>query len=60
MAENDVLAGVEWDTKMFGTEADAIVIALDILNRLAAINSAITFTNYSSINEFITEMSEEE
>ncbi|MCO5934145.1 DUF2750 domain-containing protein [Mucilaginibacter sp. RB4R14] len=60
MAENDVLAGVEWDTKMFGTEAVALVAALDILNRLAAINSAITFTNYSSIKEFITELSEEQ
>lgn len=60
MAENDVLTGVEWDTKMFGTEADTLVVALDILNRLSVINSAITFTNYSSINEFITEISEEE
>jgi hypothetical protein len=60
MAENNVLAGIEWDTKMFGTEADALVVTLDILNRLAAINSAITFANYSSINEFITEISEEE
>ncbi|GGH04210.1 DUF2750 domain-containing protein [Mucilaginibacter phyllosphaerae] len=60
MAGNEVLAGINWDARMFGTEADALVVALDILNRLAEINSAITFTGYSSINEFITEISEEE
>jgi hypothetical protein len=60
MAENETLAGIDWDAKMFGTEADALVVTLDILNRLSAINSAITFINYSSINEFITEISEEE
>jgi hypothetical protein len=60
MAENETLAGIEWDAKMFGTEADALVVALDVLNRLAAINSAIIFTGYSSIQEFITDISEEE
>ncbi|MFD0765138.1 DUF2750 domain-containing protein [Mucilaginibacter lutimaris] len=60
MADSEVLAGVEWDTKMFGTEADAMVLVQDILNRLATINSAISFTNYSSIQDFITEISEEE
>ncbi|MET3981127.1 hypothetical protein ABIB62_003645 [Mucilaginibacter sp. UYP25] len=60
MAENEVLAGIEWDTKLFGTEAYALVVALDVLNRLGAINSAITFANYSSIQEFITDISEEE
>ncbi|MBB5395695.1 DUF2750 domain-containing protein [Mucilaginibacter sp. AK015] len=60
MAENGTLAGINWDAKMFGTEAGALVVALDILNRLNTINSAITFTNYDSINQFITEISEEE
>jgi hypothetical protein len=60
MAENETLAGIEWDSKMFGTEADALVVTLDVLNRLAAITSAITFTNYGSIQEFVTEISEEE
>jgi hypothetical protein len=60
MAENETLAGIDWDAKMFGTEADALVVTLDVLNRLATINSAITFTGYSSISEFITEISEEE
>ena len=60
MTDNEVLAGINWDAKMFGTEADAIVVALDILNRLNTINSAISFTNYASIQEFITELSDDE
>lgn len=60
MAENDVLAGIEWDAKLFGTEADALVVMVDVLNRLEEINSAIAFKNYSSIQDFITEISEEE
>jgi Protein of unknown function (DUF2750) len=58
MAENGTLAGISWDASMFGEERDALKVALDILNRLAFINSAIVFKNYSSINEFITEISE--
>ena len=60
MAENETLAGIEWDAKMFGTEADAQVVALDVLNRLATISSAITFTSYNSVHEFINNISEEE
>lgn len=60
MAENETLAGINWDANMHGIETDPVGVALDILNRLSEINSAITFTNYSSINEFITEISEEE
>jgi hypothetical protein len=60
MAENETLAGINWDANMHGIESDALGLALDILNRLNQINSAITFTNYSSISEFITEISEEE
>ena len=58
MADNEVLAGVNWDANMFGKESVALDVALDILEQLNAINSAITFKNYSSINEFITEISE--
>jgi hypothetical protein len=58
MADEETLAGVNWDANMFGVESEALNVALDILNRLNAINSAITFKNYSSINEFITEISE--
>jgi len=60
MAENGTLAGVSWDANMHGIESDAAGLALDILNQLSKINSAITFTGYSSINEFITQISEEE
>ena len=60
MAENETLAGINWDAKMLGKEIDALTLAADILNRLNAINSAITFTGYSSISEFITEISEED
>ncbi|TSD67708.1 DUF2750 domain-containing protein [Inquilinus sp. KBS0705] len=58
MAENETLAGINLNPRMDGIEVDAISLALDILNQLKAINSAITFENYSSINEFITEISE--
>ena len=58
MAENETLAGVNWDANMFGKESNALSIALDILKQLDAIDSAIVFKNYSSINEFITEIGE--
>jgi hypothetical protein len=60
MAENDTLVGVNWDANMLGKEVDALDLVLDVLNRLKAISSAIKFINYSSIDEFITEISEEE
>ena len=58
MADNEVLAGVNWDANMFGKESTALDLAVDVLKQLNAINSAISFKNYSSINEFITEISE--
>ena len=58
MAESETLIGINWDANMFGVESDAAQLALDILNRLQTINSAIVFKNYSSINEFIAEISE--
>ncbi|MEZ2336320.1 DUF2750 domain-containing protein [Mucilaginibacter sp. RCC_168] len=58
MADEETLAGVNWDANMFGVESEALNVALDILNQLNAINSAISFKNYSSINEFITEIGE--
>lgn len=58
MAENEILAGTNWDTNMLGKEAEALSVALDMLNRLKAINSAIAFKNYSSIDEFIADISE--
>ena len=58
MAENETLAGINWDANMFGIEGDTLNIALDILNQLSSINSAIAFKNYSSIAEFITVINE--
>ncbi|NHA06757.1 DUF2750 domain-containing protein [Mucilaginibacter sp. HC2] len=58
MADNEVLAGINWDANMFGKENTALALAVDILEQLNSINSAISFKNYSSINEFITEISE--
>ncbi|MDN5286705.1 MAG: hypothetical protein JWR38_2979 [Mucilaginibacter sp.] len=58
LADNGTLAGVNWDVNMFGKESGALNIALDILKQLETIDSAIVFKNYSSINEFITEISE--
>ena len=60
MAENDTLAGINWDANMLGKELDALELIVDVLNRLKVINSAIKFVNYSSIDEFIAEISEEE
>jgi hypothetical protein len=59
MAENETLVGTNWDANMFGKENDALVVALDILNHLKNIDSSITFRNYSNIDEFITEISED-
>ena len=58
LAENEVLAGINWDANMFGKESEALSVTLDILKQLEAINSAIVFKNYGSISEFITEISE--
>jgi hypothetical protein len=59
MVENETLVGTNWDVNMFGKESDALVVAFDILNRLKENDSTITFTDYSSIDEFITDISEE-
>lgn len=58
MAENNVLAGINWDANMFGKESPALEVALDILNRLNANNIAIAFKNYSSVDDFIANINE--
>jgi hypothetical protein len=58
MSENEMLAGTNWDTSMVGKETEALQVALDMLNQLKAINSAITFKNYGSIDEFIADIRE--
>ncbi|WP_299359040.1 DUF2750 domain-containing protein [Mucilaginibacter sp.] len=58
LAENEIMIGVNWDANLMGWEAGALSVALDILTQLNEIQSAITFSNYSSIDEFITEVTE--
>jgi len=58
MGEEGVLLGVNWDAHMHGKESDALQVALDILIQLNTTASAISFANYSSINEFITAIKE--
>ncbi len=60
MAEDDTLIGINWDPKMLGEEEDALGVALDVLKQLKVINSAIKFTNFGSLDEFIAEISEDE
>ena len=59
MAENETLVGTNWDVNMFGKESDALIVAFDILTLLKENNSTIRFRDYSSIDEFITDISEE-
>ena len=45
MAENEILLGVNWDAQMIGSENNALTVALDILNRLNEMQSAITIND---------------
>jgi hypothetical protein len=56
MAENGVLAGINWDTNMFGKEANALELALDILEQLKVAGTDVKFLNYESIDAFIAEI----
>ena len=56
MIEEEILAGINWDANMLGIEADATTLAIDILNQLNTINSAIGFQEYSSIDDFIVKL----
>lgn len=58
MADEGVLAGVNWDANMFGKEVGALVLALEVLNQLKLIQSAIKFKDYSGIDQFIAEIQE--
>ena len=51
MIEENILAGINWDAKMIGDEVNASKLAIDILDRLKAIDSAIEFMEYGSIDE---------
>jgi hypothetical protein len=56
MAENGTLAGVNWDVNMYGTEAEALALALDILKQLNDTGADMKFSDYESISDFIAEI----
>jgi hypothetical protein len=58
MAENNVLAGINWDANMFGKEVNGLELALDILDQLKALGTDIKFLNYESVDAFIAEIKE--
>ena len=58
MIEENILAGINWDAKMVGNEVDASKLAIDILDRLKAIDSAIEFMEYDSIDELVSKIKE--
>lgn len=53
MANDETMAGINWDSNMSGKECEALEVAYDILNQLNKIRSAIRFKNYASIDEFL-------
>ncbi|GAB2984729.1 hypothetical protein GCM10027049_23490 [Mucilaginibacter puniceus] len=58
MIEENILAGINWDPKMNGNEVAASKLAIDILDRLKAIDSAIEFFEYDSIEELTAKIKE--
>jgi len=56
MAENNVLAGVNWDANMFGKEVNGLKLALDILEQAVASGTELKFLNYDSAEAFIAEI----
>lgn len=56
MAENGVFAGTNWDANMFGKEANALELALDILEQAVASGTELKFLNYDSADAFIAEI----
>lgn len=56
MIEEKILAGINWDAKMVGLEVNAATLAIDILDRLKAIDSAIEFMEYGSIDELMSKI----
>lgn len=59
MAENGVLAGINWNANMLGTEAEALAVALDVLEQLNATGTDIKFLSYNSISEFVADIKAE-
>ena len=56
MADDDLLAGINWDANMFGKEVNPLNLAVDILEQLKVIKSAIKFADHASIDEFIADI----
>lgn len=56
MIEEKILAGINWDAKMVGLEVNAATLAIDILDRLKAIDSAIEFMEHDSIDELMSKI----
>lgn len=56
MADDDLLAGINWDANMAGDEVNPLQLAVDILEQLKVIKSAIKFAEYGSIEEFIADL----
>ncbi len=56
MIEENILAGINWDAKMVGQEVAASKLAIDILDRLKAIDSAIEFMEHDSIDELMSKI----
>ena len=56
MVEENILVGINWDARMIGNEVSASTLAIDILDRLKAIDSAIEFIAYSNIDELIAQI----
>ncbi|MES2809607.1 MAG: DUF2750 domain-containing protein [Bacteroidota bacterium] len=56
MADDDLLAGINWDASMFGKEVNPFQLAVDILEQLKVIKSAIKFADFASIDDFIADI----
>jgi hypothetical protein len=56
MADDELLAGINWDANMFGNEVEPFKLAVDILEQLKVIKSAIKFKNHGSIDDFIADI----
>ncbi|MFD2147785.1 DUF2750 domain-containing protein [Mucilaginibacter antarcticus] len=56
MADDDLLAGINWDANMSGIEVNTFQLAVDILEQLKVIQSAIKFANHAGIDEFIADI----
>jgi hypothetical protein len=53
MANDDTLAGINWDSNMFGKEVDTIELALEVSQYLISQGKTIDFLKYDTIGHFI-------